>query len=296
MRFLVLVWVLVVSCGMSGLATAAAPAGDPASPPVAPAAATPASATAAQAPPPAAASAPSSDDTSQTYILGPSDVIEVSVLGRPDFTTKGRIGEDGNLKLPYLGSVKVSDRTAAQLSDDLAKALLAGGYYVHPIVKVDIVSYASRYVTVLGNVTTPGLVPVDRPYRLSEIMARVGGVKETGADYVVFRPKQGAERHISIEALATGDLNEDPYVSPGDKIYSPEAELFYVSGQVKSPGGYPMKPNLTMRMAVSRAGGVTDAGSLSSITVTRAGKKLTHVDLDSKVMSGDVLVIGERLF
>jgi polysaccharide export outer membrane protein len=72
--------------------------------------------------------------------------------------------------------------------------------------------------------------------------------------------------------------------------------LFYVSGQVKSPGGYPMKPNLTMRMAVSRAGGVTDAGSLSSITVTRAGKKLTHVDLDSKVMSGDVLVIGERLF
>jgi polysaccharide export outer membrane protein len=247
--------------------------------------------------PAAAQPGPASDDAaSRTYLLGAADVIVVSVLGQPDFTTKGRIGEDGTLRVPYLGSVVAADKTTDQLADDLAKSLQAGGYYAHPIVKVDIDSYGSRYVTVLGNVATPGLVPVDRPYRLSEIIAKVGGVKETGADYVFFRPRQGEGRRIPIRDLATGDLKDDPYVSPGDKIYSPEAELFYVSGQVKTPGAFPLQPNVTFRMAVSRAGGLTDAGSLKGISVTRDGKRIAHVDLDAKVMPGDVIIANERLF
>ena len=250
-------------------------------------------------PPASPAAEPTSaspDGASQNYILGPADVIEVTVLGRQDFDVKGRIGEDGTIRVPYLGAVKASDKTTVQFADELGKALETGGYYAHPIVKVDIVSYASRYVTVLGQVNTPGLIPVDRAYRLSEIMARVGGVKDGGASYVVFTPAHGAQRKINIRDLATGDLNGDPYVSPGDKIYSPEAEVFYVSGQVKSPGAFGVLPDLTFRMALSRAGGVTDSGSDKNITVTRAGKKLTHVDLDSKVMPGDVILVPERLF
>jgi polysaccharide biosynthesis/export protein len=149
---------------------------------------------------------------------------------------------------------------------------------------------------VLGQVVTPGLIPVDRPYRLSEIMARVGGLKESGAAYVIFTPAHGQQRHILIKDLATGDLKDDPYVSPGDKIYAPEAELFYVSGQVKQPGAFGLLPDITFRMALSRAGGVTDSGSDKNFTVTRAGKKMTHVDLDQKVMAGDVIVVPERLF
>jgi len=252
---------------------------------------------------PAAASlaaAPSGDSSGQvapgSYILGPADVIEVSVLGRQDFDVKDRISEDGTIRVPYLGTVKAADKTAAQFEDELGKALEGGGYFTHPIVKVDIVSFGSRYVTVLGQVGTPGLVPVDRAYRLSEIMARVGGVRETGAPYVTFTPAHGQQRKIYIKDLATGDLKDDPYVNPGDKIYAPEAELFYVSGQVKSPGVFPVQADITFRMALARAGGVTDSGSDKNFTVTRSGKKMTHVDLDSKVMPGDVIVIPERLF
>ena len=270
-------------------------------------AAPPAATGPAAAPRPAAASAsptaPATDEVpaapngaSQSYVLGPADVIEVSVLGRPDFTVKDRVGEDGTIRTPYLGPVKAADKTTVQFADELAKALETGGYYAHPIVKVDIVSYASRYVTVLGNFGTPGLIPVDRAYRLSEIVARVGGIKETGASYVIFTPAHGEQRHIYIRDLATGDLKGDPYVSPGDKIYSPAAEIFYVSGQVKSPGAFGVVPDLTFRMALSRAGGVTDSGNEKSISVTRAGKKLTHIDLDSKVVPGDVIVVPERLF
>ncbi len=249
---------------------------------------------AANAGPDQVAAAP--NGASQEYVLGAADVIEVSVLGRPDFDVKGRIGEDGTIQTPYLGAVKAANKTTVQFADELAKALETGGYYAHPIVKVDIVSYASRYVTVLGNFGSPGLIPVDRAYRLSEIVARVGGIKETGASYVIFTPAHGDQRRIFVRDLATGDLKGDPYVSPGDKIYSPEAELFYVSGQVKSPGAFGVVPDLTFRMALSRAGGLTDSGSDKNITVTRAGKKLTHVDLDTKVEPGDVILVPERLF
>ena len=251
----------------------------------------------APAPAPSVAPAPTvADPNAQTYILGPSDVIEVSVLSHPDFTTHGRIDEDGTIRLPFIGSTPAANRTSLQLVTEIAKTLETQGYFSKPIVKVDVVSYASRYVTVLGNFRTPGLIPVDKAYRLSEIVARVGGVSEAGADYVILTPKQGEGRRISIRSLATGDNNDDPYVHPGDKIFSPPIELFYVSGQIKTPGVFPMLPDITFRMAISRGGGLTDAGSDKSLTVTRGGKKLKHVDLDAKVAPGDVIVIGERLF
>jgi polysaccharide export outer membrane protein len=254
----------------------------------------------ANAPQSSAYSAPmaSGGDTStdKTYVLGPADVIEVSVLGRSEYTTRARISEDGTIQLQYLGVVHAANKTAAQLSDEVAAALQKGGFFESPVVRVDIVSYASRYVTVLGNFVTPGLVPVDRPYHLSEIIARVGGVKDTGANYVILRPQHGEERRITIATLATGAASDDPLVSPGDKIYSPPAELFYVTGQVKGPGAFPIISDMTVRMALSRAGGLTDSGSDKKVTITRKGNKIGHVDLDSRIQPGDVILVGERLF
>ncbi len=235
----------------------------------------------------------SSDDN---YLLGPADVISVAVLERPDFTTQGRIDADGTIQLPFLGRLAAGGRTVSQLSEEVARALEKGGFFAHPVVTVNVVTYASRYVTVLGDVTTPGLVPVDRAYRVSEILARVGGVKDGAADYVIFRPVNGPEHRIQIDALATGSADTDPYVSPGDKIFSPVAEQFFISGEVKAPGSYPVRQGMTLRMALSRGGGLTDLGSDHKIKITRGGKTLSKMDLDSKIEAGDVIVVGERLF
>ncbi|HEY2047822.1 MAG TPA: polysaccharide biosynthesis/export family protein [Caulobacteraceae bacterium] len=235
-------------------------------------------------------------EASADYVLGPADVIEVDLLGQPDYTTKQRIAEDGNIRLPMLGVVKAADKSVAQLSDEVARMLKSGGFYSAPIVKIDVASFGSKYVTVLGNFGEPGLVPIDHPYRLSEIVARVGGVKDGGADYVVYTPRHGSERKIKIASLATGDSNEDPYVSPGDKLYSPPAELVYVSGQVKLPGAFPITPGMTIRMALARGGGITDQGTYSRVSLTRDGTKQSHVKLDEPIHPGDVVVVGERLF
>lgn len=242
-----------------------------------------------------ATTAPPATKVDRTYVLGPSDVIEVAVLGRTDFTTRGRVGEDGTVQLPYLGAVAVSGRTVVALEDQLAKDLEKGGYFAKPIVKIDIVSFASRYVTVLGNVGSPGLVPVDRAYRLSEMLARVGGVKESGSDYIILRSGDTLERRILVTTLATGDISQDPYVSPGDKIYAPNADLFYISGQVLAPSTYKLTDGMTVRLAIARGGGLNAQGSDKKIQLIRKGAKI-KAGLETKLEAGDVIIIGERLF
>jgi polysaccharide export outer membrane protein len=99
-----------------------------------------------------------------------------------------------------------------------------------------------------------------------------------------------------ISTLATGDEAQDPMVSPGDRIFSPLAEQFYISGEVKSPGAFPMTTGMTLRMAIGRGGGLTDIGTDHGVKVTHKDGKIERLGLDDKISPGDVIVVGERLF
>jgi polysaccharide export outer membrane protein len=235
------------------------------------------------------------DATSGAYILGRDDVVEVSLLGRQEFGGRARVQADGTIQLPLIGKVQVAEKTTAETSEAIRKLLQTGGYYADPIVNVEVVSFASRYITVLGAFGTPGLIPMNRPYRLSEILAKVGGVRGDAADYISVRSADGAEKRYVIREIATGDQTQDPYVKAGDKLYAPIAEVYYVYGQVRSPGVFPVVANMTVQMALVRAGGVTDQGSDKGVEVTRGGK-IIKLDSAAKVQPGDVLFIKERLF
>jgi polysaccharide biosynthesis/export protein len=229
------------------------------------------------------------------YVLGPDDVVEVSVLGQPEFTTRSRIRADGTIVLPYVGSTAVSGDTPVSLAKRISGVLKAGGYYSNPIVSVEIAGFASRYVIVLGAVAQPGLQPVDRPYRVSEIVARAGGIRGDGAEFVIVRREKGGELKLPFEKLATGDATDDPFVLPGDKVYVPPAETYYIYGQINAPGVYPIRDKLTLRKAIARGGGLGAAGSEKKISVYRDGKK-TALALDGPILPDDVVVIGQRSF
>jgi polysaccharide export outer membrane protein len=231
------------------------------------------------------------------YILGPEDVIEINVLGQEEFKARGRIRADGTIVLPLIGSVNASGRSVIQFSDDIGQKLKTGGFYARPMVSVEVVSYASRYVIVLGEFAQPGLLPVDRPYRVSEIVARAGGMRPTGANHVILRRAAGgAELKLPFDQLATGDESQDPMVQPGDKLFVPAAELFYIYGQVNAPGVYPLNEELTLRKAIARGGGLTQTGSEKRVSVYQEGQQDKSPKLDRIVKAGDVIVVGERFF
>ena len=49
-------------------------------------------------------------------------------------------------------------------------------------------------------------------------------------------------------------------------------------------------------MAVAKAGGLTDVGSEKGIKVTHKDGKVEKPGMQGKILPGDVIVVGERLF
>lgn len=230
------------------------------------------------------------------YVLGIGDIIEVAVLGREDFRPRVEILPDGTITLPLVGSIRAADQTLLQLRDAVRRALVAGGYFVDPAVNISVATYASRYVTVLGEVATPGVVPISRAYRLSEVIARAGGIKDNGSRDVTLTRPNGETLTLSVEDVATGGTASDPVVNPGDKVFVPLAKTFYVSGEVKAPGNYRVEPGMTLRMAIARGGGLTQLGSAKRVKLYRNDVEVKKVPLDEKILPEDVIVIGERFF
>jgi len=87
-------------------------------------------------------------------------------------------------------------------------------------------------------------------------------------------------------------------VKNGDKIFIPSAEneVFYISGQVNTPGSYPVTEGLTVRMAIAKGGGVNENGSEKKVKIVRDGKPVKGIKLEDPIKVGDVVTIGERLF
>jgi polysaccharide export outer membrane protein len=229
--------------------------------------------------------------------MGVGDVVDIGVIGRTEFNTRARISTEGTIVLPLLGKVKAVGLTTSELAQQTQDALAKGGFYSNPVVRVEVTGVASRYATVLGNVAAPGLMPLDRTYHLSDVIAKVGAHAGEGASYVVLTRADGSSKKYSMEELATGG-GSDPLVMAGDKIYVPAAtsEVFYISGQVKNPGSFPIIKALTVREAIAKGGGLTDMGSEKKVKVFRKNVEVKGVKLDTQLEAGDIVQVGERLF
>ena len=238
---------------------------------------------------PAAAVAPSLG-----YVLGARDTISVSVLGRTDYTSQVQVQEDGTIALPLIGNVTAANLTLPQLKSEIERRLVRGGFFLQPDVVISLVTVASQYATLLGDIQTPGLAPLDHQYRLSELIARANGVKP-GSDGILVTLPGGESHEYSLRAIST-NASPDPIVVPGSKIYVQPAQIFYIYGQVGSAGSYPVEPGMTVRMALARAGGLSALGSPKKIKIFRGEKVLKKVSPDMKLEAGDTLFIGERFF
>ena len=229
------------------------------------------------------------------YILGINDEIEVTIFGPgQNQTVRSRIKEDGTITVPLVGAVEAANLTPRQLSALISGELSVRGMLNDPIVNVEGVQFVSNSVTVFGEVGAPGIYPLDRKLTVGMLLARSGGAKASGADFVILR-REGAEQRI-LTSTANGMWSTSTVVKAGDELYVPAAPSVYVYGQVGGPGVFGVKSNTTVLQALVRAGGPTLAGSQKNITLLRDGKKIKKVDLATEVRDGDVLYIHERLF
>jgi polysaccharide export outer membrane protein len=248
------------------------------------------------------------------YVVGPQDVLTIALFDQQDLSGKYTVEADGTFTFPLIGRVKAGGLTLRSVEDALRKEL-ANGFFKNPQVSVSVEQYRSQRVFVVGEVRTPGTYPLTGDMTLIEALARAGSTTESaGGEALIVRSRSGAGAegpllpeqqqaadvtHVDIKELQSGRLSQNAQIRDGDTIFVPRAELVYVFGQVKDPGGYPLKTGTTVLQALSLAGGVTDRGATGRIRIARVvtGKKTEiKVNLDDVVQAGDTIIVPERFF
>lgn len=155
------------------------------------------------------------------YLLRPTDKISVTVFREPDLSVETvRIGVEGNVSLPMLGSIPASGMTAKQFEQDLTRRFAALGLK-SPLVSVNITDFASHLVTVEGAVEEPGVYSFQPGARLSTAIAMAAGPKRVAKVEQVAVFRESAEgimvAKFDYQQVRQGTML-DPVLQPGDRV------------------------------------------------------------------------------
>lgn len=102
-----------------------------------------------------------------------------------------------------------------------------------------------------------------------------------------------------LEKLLVEKLKGDYLVDPRVTVSILTYREFFISGEVKAPGGYPYQPGLTLRRAVALAGGLTERASENRITIIRdkdPSREPQKATLDTELQPGDTITIDQGFF
>lgn len=237
------------------------------------------------------------------YIVGPDDVLEISVYDHPEMTCTVRVDGKGGVILPLLDEVKVEGLTIGMLSQKITE-LLADGYIINPQVNVFVKGFREQKAVILGQVLTPGLYEIRPKTTLLELISMAGGLTKEAGETVTLK-REGldgsVEKKIDLDKLVDqGDTSLNVSILDGDKVFIAKAGIFYVTGEVKKPDSYKYQDDLTLIKAIAMAGGFTDIASPNSVNIVRKveGKEkvLKRVDMDTAIKPEDVVVVPESFF
>lgn len=193
--------------------------------------------------------------TPSAYVLGPDDQIRIWALGlEAEFDKPVRIDLNGAVDLPLIGSITAGGLTVDELKTQIAKRLET--QVRHPVVSISVVEFGSQPVSILGAVNNPGVHQLRGRRNLAEVLSLAGGLR-SDAGYAIKISRQIRQKAIPLPSAkldATGEFsvaevrvkqildatNPDCNIpiQPHDVITVPPAELVYVLGAVRKPGGF----------------------------------------------------------
>jgi polysaccharide export outer membrane protein len=206
----------------------------------------------------ATAAAPSARES---LLIGPGDLLHVTVLREPDLEQRVRVRDSGDVNLPLIGNVHVAGLDPAAASDAIAADYVRGSYLKHPNVTVFVEEFATQRVSVLGQVAKPGTYAITAPRTLLDLLAMAGGLTQLADRHIMVERSPGAkqrEEEVFLSNRADDALMANVMIDPGDTILVPKAGIVYVVGDVGRPGGYTMQneSRMTVLQAIALAAGV----------------------------------------
>ena len=258
------------------------------------------------------------------YVVGPLDVLTITSYDDPSLTGQFTVEADQTFSYPMIGRVRAGGLTLREVETELQNQLTDGGFFRTPQIMVAIEQYKSQRVFIVGEVRTPGAYALSGGMRLVEALALAGSMLPTAAGEAVIvhaggesvivestattgsgspdakDPNAMSVTRVNLHELQNGAFSQNLALEDGDTIFVLRAESVYVFGQVKNPGAYLLRQDVTtVLQGLALAGGVTDRGAVSRVEIVRivdGTQEKRRVQLSEVLLPGDTIVVPARFF
>lgn len=250
---------------------------------------------------------PISEPTPYRYVLGPQDVLRITVWNHPELTNpsgtanelSGRvINADGTFFYPYVGNVQAAGRTVQDVRATLEKSL--GGILKSPQVDVSVLQYRSQRVFVAGEVRNPGAVPItDVPVSIADAISQTGGLGPEADLSNVTVTRGGKTFTVDLYGLFyEGQIGRNTRLQNGDIVNIPERRYnkVFVMGEMLRTGSLPIpRGRMSLAEALSDAGGVNPlSANAGQIYVIRLGANDRIQVFHLNAETADAMIVADR--
>ena len=221
--------------------------------------------------------------TAARQVLGPEDQISIRSIAAEELAEKVfEIDGNGELNLPLVGRLRAGGLTVPELEQELEARLKE--FVIEPHVSITVTEYRSQPVSIIGAVQRPGVQQLRGKRTLIEMLSLAGGLTPD-AGYTVKITRRRESGSINLPGAAVdpsgqfttaqvqlksimeaNNPDENIFIQPFDVISVPRAEMIYVIGEVRKPGGFVLqeRESLSVLQALSLAQGLTPAATKSA--------------------------------
>jgi polysaccharide export outer membrane protein len=236
-------------------------------------------------------------DSVVDYRIGTDDLLEITVYEDEKLNRTLRVSPQGNITFPLIGVLRVKDLTVLELEKEI-RDLLSQKYLKDPHVTVFVKEYRSQRIIVMGAVEKPNVYSVPGQITILDLLILAGGLKEDAGSLLFLirsasTEKGTARREEGLssqeprtyvidleELLVKGDMMLNLPLQNGDVVNIPVGGKIFVGGEVRNPGGFPLKGRrMTLSQAITLAGGIKADAKGSETRIFRHSEKGTGKDI-----------------
>ena len=284
-------------------------------------------------------------DTDEDYRIGAGDVIEVEVEDAPELSGNFRVTAAGTFLMHYLGRINAQNKTTEELARFIANGLreryifdprvivnvkqynsraffIQGAVHGAGVFQIEGRPSLLELITLAGGlqqnhsstafiirkIRPPATAPATVPDGTQDAPSNDGNndqSKGQATDRTQDTPAQYTLLKVNINGLLKGRFEQNMFLEPGDIVNIPPTEVFFVAGEVKQPGSFPLKEGTTLRQAISLAQGMNftaaagkgiifrenaDSGKRQEITVD-IGAVMSAKKEDIVLLPNDIILI-----
>ncbi len=242
------------------------------------------------------------------YTIGAGDILRVRVYEEPRLSGSYTVSQDGRIDLPWIGKVNVTGLGVDQIAE-LVETRYAEGYLVSPQVVVDIETFGSKPVQILGNIQKPGTYYLRGQTDLIGLLAQAGGIADQDQlstyEVQIKRARGDGVEPIAVSVDRLMHLGEgNVRIEAGDLVHITRGRVVFVSGEVTKPGAVAWREGLTVSAVVAAAGGAAQTANLRKVLILRGDERLTVSVRDIQrgrapdvpIRADDQIIVDESAF